>query len=243
MNNYKLIYEEDFKKTSELNSDIWNYEVGEKWANNESQCYVHSSDNCFIENGLLNLKATIHPNNEKCKYQSTRINTANKKHFLYGRFVFRAKMPKGRGSWPAIWFLGEGKLKDVRWPLCGEIDLVEYAGNRNKKVSVAIHTFAYNHRIGTSKGMSIDLANASDQFHDYELDWNKDRLIFKVDNKEILRIDKHKNDGMEEWPFDTPHYLIINLAVGGWYGGKIVDEDLPYLLQIESIKIYEEIEK
>ena len=238
MKDYKLIFEETFSKNGKPNPEIWSFEVGEKWSNNESQCYVEDLKNCYIENGVLNLVATLQ-DQTPCKYQSTRINTYGKKHFLYGKFIIRAKMPQGKGSWPAIWFMGANKKNNVRWPLCGEIDLVEFAGNRMGKVSCAIHTEAYNHKINTDKGKSIDLLTASSSFHDYILDWTKDYLSFSVDDQEIFRVTKEMNDTVEQWPFDQPFFMIINLAVGGWYGGSIVDADLPYRFQIDSIKVYQ----
>ena len=238
MKNYKLVFEEIFNQEGKPNPELWNIEVGEKWANNESQCYVDDLKNAYVKDGKLHLVATLH-DQEKCKYQSARLNTYGKKHFQYGKYVIRAKMPIGKGSWPAIWFLGIGKMNDVRWPLCGEIDLLEFAGNRLGKVSCAIHTQSYNHRIKTDKGTNISLKTASSAFHDYILEWTDEFLSFQVDSKEILRVNKEKGDTVAEWPFDQPYYLIINLAVGGWYGGQIVDEDLPYHLEIESIKVYE----
>lgn len=231
-----LIFEENFNQDS-LNPDIWTFEVGDKWHNNESQCYVDDSKNLYIEDGILNIKATLHED-EACKYKSARINTRYKKHFQYGTFVFTAKMPKGRGAWPAIWMLGSDRGKDLRWPKCGEIDIVEFAGNRPLKASCAIHTASYNHKIDTDKGIRYDLKTATDSFHDYILDWTKDHLIFKVDDREVFKIEKAVTDTENEWPFDKPYDLIINLAVGGWYGGAIKDEDFPFLFQIKSIKVY-----
>src|SRR5690606_22702723 len=187
--------------------------------------------------GILNIQATIH-DASPCKYQSARIHTHHKKHFQYGTFVIRAKMPKGRGAWPAIWMLGADRNKDLRWPACGEIDIVEFAGNRPLKASCAIHTASYNHKIDTDKGTRYDLPTATESFHDYILDWTKDHLIFMVDDKEVFRVEKENGDTDKEWPFDKPYNLIINLAVGGWYGGKIVDTDLPYLFQIEHIQVF-----
>lgn len=235
----KTIFLEDFKQNGPINQDHWNVQVGTKWANNESQCYVDSEKNGYIKEGKLHLVATLNPESE-CKYQSARLNTKGKLEYQYGRLTIRAKMPKGRGAWPALWLMGNTSQNPVRWPLCGEIDLVEFAGNKPGIITCAIHTESYNHRIKTDKGTSISVPDASDAFHDYTLDWTKDSLSFQIDGKEFFRVDKNENDTIKEWPFDQPYYLIINLAVGGWYGGKIVDEDLPYHLEIESIKIEQE---
>lgn len=232
----KTIYFEDFQIDGKINENHWNIEVGNKWANNESQCYVNDSSNGYIKDGKLHLVASLH-DREHCKYQSTRINTRGKIEFQYGKLTIRAKMPKGRGAWPALWLMGNTDKNRVRWPLCGEIDLVEFAGNRPGIITCAIHTESYNHRIKTDKGTRISVPDASEQFHDYTLDWTKDYLSFQIDQKEFFRVEKQEGDTVNEWPFDQLYYVIINLAVGGWYGGKIVDEDLPYHMEIDSIKI------
>lgn len=231
-----IIYDEKFLIDGKPNPDIWTYQVGTKWANNESQCYVEDLEHAYIKNGKLHIKATLHDTTE-CKYRSARLNTKGKLEFMYGKLTIRAKMPKGKGAWPALWLLGNTASNAVRWPLCGEIDLVEFAGNRPGIITCAIHTEAYNHKINTDKGTRISVPDASNAFHDYTLDWTKNHLSFLIDNKEFFRVEKQKGDTISEWPFDQPYYLIINLAVGGWYGGAIKDEDLPFEMQIESIKI------
>lgn len=232
----KIIFQEDFKNAKDVNQDNWNIQVGNKWANNESQCYVDNNQNRYIKDGKLHIVATLNPEDE-CKYQSTRMNTKGKFQFQYGRLTVRAKLPKGRGAWPAFWLMGNTETNQVRWPLCGEIDLMEFSGNKPGIVTCAIHTETYNHHIKTDKGSKITVSDASDHFHDYTLDWTTDYLSFQIDGKEFFKVNKEKNDTVKEWPFDQPYYLIINLAVGGWYGGTIVDEDLPYHLEIESIKV------
>jgi len=234
----KLIYQEKFTKDGPIDTQIWSYEVGTKWANNESQCYVDDGLHGFVKDGKFHIKATFHKN-EECPYRSARLNTKGKLEFQYGTITFRAKMPKGRGAWPALWLMGNTAKNRVRWPLCGEIDLLEFAGNRPGIITCAIHTESYNHRINTQKGSRIAIPDASDAFHDYTLVWTDQYLSFQVDQEEYLRVEKQEGDTVEKWPFDQPYYLIMNLAVGGWYGGSIVDEDLPYEMEIESIEIYQ----
>jgi beta-glucanase (GH16 family) len=233
----KLIYHQDFKQVGSIDRTLWTLEVGEKWANNESQCYVDDSDHAFIKDGKLTLKATIHEG-ESCKYRSARLNSRGKFEYQYGKLIIRAKMPTGRGAWPALWLMGAQK-GFVKWPQCGEIDLVEFAGNRPGIITCAIHTQTYNHRKGNDKGTKISVKDASQTFHDYILIWTKEYLSFQIDDIEFFRVRKVAGDTADEWPFDQPFYLIMNLAVGGWYGGKIVDQDLPFDMQIESIKIYQ----
>ncbi len=238
MSEYQLIFFEDFTVDGAPDENIWNHEVGEKWANNESQCYVNDRDHSYIENSILHLKATYELG-AHCPYKSARLTTYGKKHFRYGKFVVRAKMPVGRGSWPAIWFLGNTKKERVPWPKCGEIDLLEFAGNKPQQVTCAIHTETYNHKIHTQKNKRTVLTDASSQFHDYTLIWTEKELVFYVDDEEVMRIEKQPNDTISEWPFDDPYYLIINLAVGGWYAGEIKSSDLPFDFQIDSIKVFQ----
>ncbi len=231
-----IIYDEKFLVDGKPDPKIWTYQVGTKWANNESQCYVEDINQAYVSNQSLKIKATLNDSDE-CRYVSARLSSKGKLEFMYGKLTIRAKMPKGRGAWPALWLMGNTSSNQVGWPLCGEIDLVEFAGNRPGIVTSAIHTKSFNHTINTDKGAKIELSDASDAFHDYELDWTKDYLKFSCDGKEYFRVTKEANDTVNEWPFDHPYYLIMNLAVGGWYGGEIHDEDLPYVMEIKSIKI------
>lgn len=238
MSLYKLVFEEDFLVDGRPDEQTWNHEVGERWSNNESQCYVNDCEHSYIKDSILHIRATFEKG-AHCPYKSARITTYGKKHFQYGKFVISAKLPKGRGSWPAIWFMGEARKDRVPWPRCGEIDLMEYAGNRSHQVTCAIHTETYNHKIHTEKFAKHLLDDASDVFHDYIMEWTKDELIFMVDDHELMRVQKQPTDTFAEWPFDQPFYMILNLAVGGWYAGSIVDEDLPFEFQVDSIRIYQ----
>jgi beta-glucanase (GH16 family) len=232
----KRLYHETFTQDGKPNPAIWTLEVGEKWANNESQCYVDDLDHAFVKDGVLTIRSTIH-HNEHCKYRSARLNSKGKLEFLYGKLTIRAKMPKGKGAWPALWLMGNTAQNKVRWPLCGEIDLVEFAGNRPGIITCAIHTDTYNHTKQNDKGKKIKVLDASTAFHDYTLDWTKDYLSFQIDGKEFYRVEKQPGDTVKEWPFDTPYYVIMNVAVGGWYAGPITDQDLPWEMQIASITI------
>lgn len=229
------VFKADFSHDRELDPAIWTIETGDRWANNEQQIYVDDKEHLFIENGVLTLRAT----RENKTYRSTRINTFNTIHFRHGRFLFRAKMPKGRGSWPAIWLLGTSVKKGLGWPRCGEIDILEYAGNRPKTITSALHTNARNHRRNNERIASVEIDDLSDRFHDYVLLWTKDRMRFSIDGKELVTFFRKAHDGHDVWPFDDPFYLIINLAVGGWYGGPIADEDFPFDFQIAKIEIHQ----
>jgi beta-glucanase (GH16 family) len=237
MSTYTLVFYEDFDDEGQPKASDWNFQVGDKWANKELQCYTDAIENCFIQDSKLVIRATL--NEGPCKYQSARINTKGKHAWQYGKFIIRAKMPKGRGSWPALWFLGQNLSQEVRWPLCGEIDLMEFNGNQPHTIYGSLHSATYNHKIGTERTTTIHLKDPSDAFHDYGVEWTKDFISFSIDGNVYARYDKHKDDTEKEWPFDQPFYLIINLAVGGMFGGTVFDEDLPYVLEVDWIKIYQ----
>ncbi len=237
MNPYELVFFEDFLEDGPLNPQDWNIEVGDKWANQERQCYRNDVTNIHISNSLLRLIATHH--SDGCRYRSARINTRGKHAWMYGMFVIKAKMPKGRGSWPALWFLGSNLSHTVGWPACGEIDLMEYAGQRPKTIYGSLHSKTYNHKINTERTLTTEIDDLSDVFHEYKVEWTPDHICFYVDDTCYGCCHKEPQDTASEWPFDQPFYLIINLAVGGMFGGEVVDEDLPFVFEIDWIKIYQ----
>jgi beta-glucanase (GH16 family) len=239
MHTYKLVYFEDFLTDGPLNQADWNFQIGDKWHNRELQCYTNDISNCYIKDSKLIIKATIH-DQEHCKYRSTRINTKDKRMWQYGKFEIKAKMPKGRGSWPALWLLGHNLSEENRWPLCGEIDLMEFAGHKPNTIFGSLHSGAYNHRKGTERTTTYHLDDPSDTFHVYGIIWDAHKIAFTIDDHVYASYKKGEKDTAYEWPFDQPFYLIINLAVGGMFGGVVHDEDLPYQLEIDWIKVYQQ---
>jgi beta-glucanase (GH16 family) len=232
----KLVFQEIFS-TPNLDEDVWNLEVGEKWANNESQCYVNHSKNLVLTPGNLRLIADINPLEERCRYQSIRMNTKGKKEFKYGTFIVRARLPKGLGSWPAIWFLPHD-IGQVRWPKCGEIDLMETVGKDPGVIHFSLHTETLNHRLGTHRTYFKSIPNITEGFHDYKMIWTEQAISFYVDDQHYVTFEA--GDKSEAtWPFDKPYYLIINIAVGGFWGGTIVEEDMPYIMDIAKVEVYQ----
>lgn len=232
----RLIFEQTFKKAGTLDPTIWNVEVGEKWANAELQAYVNDPQTCWIDQGVLHLQA-IRTQGASKPYWSARVNTKDKAMWQYGRFIVRAKLPKGVGAWPAIWFL-PFDIGPVRWPLCGEIDLVELVGRKPEQVHFSLHSASYNHTLNNHRTYVADIKGVQDGFHDYQMDWDERSIAFFVDGKLQVRFEKKPSDTEKEWPFDKRYYLILNVAVGGTWGGKVIDADLPFLMQVQSIKVY-----
>lgn len=237
MEHKNLVFEELFTGHT-LNRESWNVEVGEKWHNAEAQCYVDDTDHLKVHDGLT-LLAKVHPEALKCRYQSVRMNTRGKKEWQYGTFVVRAKVGKGVGSWPAIWFLPTD-IGPVKWPRCGEIDLMEVVGRDPEVIHFSLHTEWYNHILKTQRTKFIHIPGIHDDFHDYKMVWTALDISFYVDDQHIVTFKKpSEHEPIESWPFDKPYYLILNIAVGGTWGGKIQEEDMPYQMDVASVRVYQ----
>jgi beta-glucanase (GH16 family) len=155
----------------------------------------------------------------------------------------RAKLPRGRGVWPAIWMLGVDRER-AGWPRCGEIDMMEYVGFDPHVVHANIHTGKYNHVRGTGKGSQLRVEAPFDDWHIYALEWHSDRLDFFVDDKKFFTYTKEKEAREDVWPFDQPCYLILNLAIGGSWGAQrgIDDAIFPQRFEIDYVRIYQQVE-
>lgn len=215
----KLVWEENFSEPV-LNESVWNFELGDGcpnlcgWGNNERQ--VYTTKNHEIKNGNL----IIHAKKEGNSYTSTKITTKDKKIFQYGRMEARAKLPVGHGIWPAFWMLGQN-ISQVGWPKSGEIDILEYIGREPHMVFTTLHTQdSHGNTINTKK---TSFPNIEEGFHVFALDWTKDKMDFFVDDILVYTFQPEiKNENT--WPFDKPFYFILNVAIGGNFGGPAVDD-------------------
>lgn len=231
----KLIWEENFDGT-ELNENYWNFELGDGcpnlcgWGNNEVQIYT--KENHQVKDGFLTITAKL----ENGVYSSTRITTKSKKEFKYGRIEARAKLPLGKGLWPAFWMLGSN-ISEVGWPTCGEIDILEYVGREPESIFTSVHT-ADSH--GMTKNTRKDIVPGIEEgFHTYAIDWNEDRIEFLIDD-ELFYTFTPENKSVEVWPFNQPFFIIVNLAIGGNFGGPDVDDSIfPQEFILDYIKVYE----
>jgi len=231
----KLVWADEFDG-KELNQDDWSLIVGDGcpklcgWGNDELQ--VYTDRNHRVENGMLYIKAE----REGDHYTSTRINTKGKKAFQYGRFEVRAKLAVGKGVWPAFWLLGNN-IDQVGWPLCGEIDVLEYVGRSPQEIFTSLHTKAAHGDDANTKTTHIE--DIEEGFHTYTADWTKDQIAFYVDGQKVYTF-APKVKSQEVWPYDQPFYLLVNLAVGGNFGGKEVDHSVfPQEFVIDYIRVYQ----
>ena len=235
----KLVWSDEFDYNGLPDPTRWNYEEG-MLRNNEAQYYTRGDErNARVNDGFLTIEAQKDEDG-RAAYSSASLLTRGKKSFRYGRFEVRAKVPVGKGTWPAIWMLGEN-IDEVGWPECGEIDIMENVGFDSLKIHGNIHTEAFNHVKKTNKGNAITVEAPWENFHVYSVDWRPDTIHFFVDDQKYFSYAKPENATDAEWPFDKPHNLILNLAIGGGWGGQqgIDDSRFPHEFVIDYVRVYE----
>jgi len=237
----KPSWQEEFDNTGAPLNKNWNYDIGGSgWGNNELQYYTNSLSNASVANGLLTITAQ-NENKEGKTYTSARLVTRGKLDVLYGRFEIRAKLPSGRGTWPAIWMLPTDRVYGD-WPKSGEIDIMEHVGYDQNVVHFSTHSEAYYFKINTQKTATKKIETASDAFHLYRVDWTPNFIRGFYDNEQVFEFINEKKT-YKEWPFDQKFHLLLNVAVGGdWGGAKGVDENIwPQKMQVDYVRYYKMI--
>lgn len=244
---YTLIWADEFEQGGLPDDQNWAYDTARNadgWWNDELQYYSAARErNARIEDGRLIIEAHREPvpieqfpDTGDQSYTSARLFTKGKAAWQYGYFEIRAKLPCGRGLWPAIWTLPEG---DLNWPDDGEIDIMEYVGWDKDRFHATVHTRDNNHTLGTHFGASLTSPTACGGFHTHSLLWTEDEILVAVDGEPYFHYPKG-NKGYREWPFDRPHYLLLNLAIGGWGGQDGIDPDaFPAQMEIDYVRIYQ----
>lgn len=236
----KLVWADEFKNKGLPDSNKWGYDTGgHGWGNNELQFYTNQrKENARIEKGKLIIEARKE-NYQNAKYTSARLVTKNKGDWKYGRIEVKAKLPKGKGIWPAIWMLPT-KWEYGGWPKSGEIDIMENVGYMPDSVFGTIHTERFNHAIGTQKTKGLYFNNLSSAFHIYSVEWKENNIDFFIDNKKYYSFSNDKT-GSESWPFNKEFHLLLNVAVGGNWGGKFgVDDSIfPQTMEVDYVRVYQ----
>ena len=227
--NWKLAWSEEFDYTGLPDPHYWNYEVG--FVRDTDQLYYTYADtrNTRVENGVLieevhrDFNSTA-PNGRKYNYTSGSIRSQYKVHFLYGKFESLLKVPPGEGTWPALWLLGINR-DTANWPICGEVDMMEYIGNTPNTLWATFHMAGPNYPKDPeySVGGTLVTNNASSIYHNYTFTWTTDDVALYIDDKMVVQYSKPTNPDLKTWPYDLPFFLIINMAIGGGWGGKIDD--------------------
>ena len=236
------VWQDEFDYTGLPATAKWGYDVGgHGWGNNELQFYTERLENAKVENGNLVITA-IKENYQGKNYTSARLISKNKGDWLYGRIEVRAKLPTGRGTWPAIWMLPTDWAYGG-WPNSGEIDIMEHVGYDVNNVLFSIHTKNYNHSIGTQRSGSLHIPTATTEFHLYRVDWTPYAVRGYFDNQLVFTF-VNDGKGYATWPFDKKFHILLNLAVGGnWGGAQGVDETIwPKSLEIDYVRVYKMIE-
>jgi beta-glucanase (GH16 family) len=244
-----LVWSDEFNIDGAIDSSKWFHQTqlpsGGNWYNNEEQHYTDRLENSYVSNGILNIVAKKEEYTEQGvtkQYTSARLNS--KEVFKYGRMVIRAKLPSGTGTWPAIWMLGKNINEDggywdssygtTAWPACGEIDIMEHWGKNQNFVQSAMHTpSSYG---GTINHGGQNISTASSDFHEYELDWNAERMIFSVDGVEHYTYNPSTKNACE-WPYDAEQYFLLNIAIE--QGGADITETA---MEIDYIRVYQNAE-
>jgi beta-glucanase (GH16 family) len=252
---YQLVWSDEFNYKGKPDTSKWGFEEGFV-RNLEKQYYQQDLKNTRVEKGQLILEthkenvnntafvskeAKDWKNNwENANYSSASLTTKGIAEWTYGRIEIRAQLPEGRGLWPAFWMLGTN-YDEVRWPECGEIDIMEHVGFEPDSIFGTIHTKAYNHMKKTEKGKKSYIEKPYSSHHIFAIEWTPEKMDFMLDDVVYNQIEnEHKST--HEWPFDQDFYLKINIAVGGMLGGQkgIDDSIFPQKMLIDYVRVYQQ---
>ncbi len=235
----KLIWSDEFDYNGLPNASKWGYDVGGNgWGNNELQYYTQNEiKNASVTNGILTIAALKEPINGKA-YSSARLITKGKMDLQYGKIEIKAKLPAGRGSWPALWMLSS--KNPFSWPNDGEIDIMEHVGYDFGKIHASVHTQKYNHMIGTQKTAYTMVADCATAFHVYAVEWNAQKITVSIDGVSFFSF-ANDGTGYQSWPFANSMHLIMNIAVGGnWGGAQGVDDTIfPIVMEVDYVRVYQ----
>ena len=236
---YHLVWHDEFDSGSELNADDWTHEVQRQgWVNNELQNYVnHRTPEGRLVTSISDGHLRITALKENGKVYSGRVYAKVKEGWTYGYIEASIKLPKGKGTWPAFWMM---PVNFRSWPADGEIDIMEEVGANPNYVSSSLHANAHVHTNNTQVTHEMYLAGAEDDFHTYAIEWTAKNITTYVDGKQQLSYD-NRGLGRDDWPYDDPFYVILNLAWGGDWGGYrgIDDNALPVTMEVDYVRVFQ----
>jgi len=248
---WSLVWSDEFDYTGQPDASKWSFDTegnNWNWGNDEAQNYTPASNNnAWVENGNLVIEARKEQyywagDGETKEYTSARLITQRKGDWLYGKVEVKALLPTGKGMWPAIWMLPTDS-EYGGWPKSGEMDIMENVGYDPNVIHCNIHTESYNHSIGTNKGNSMTITDPHINWHIYSIEWNKENASFYCDGNLVFSFDNEHNT-YKEWPFDKPFHLLLNIAVGGGWGGtEGIDNNIfPQQMLVDYVRVYEQSE-
>lgn len=241
---WELVWADEFDTAGSPSEELWIYDIGDGcpqlcgWGNNELQYYTDSISNVYIKEGFLHIKI-LKDSIENKAYSSTRIKS--KSDMLYGKVEVRLKNPTKKGTWPAVWMLPtHNKYGD--WPQSGEIDIMEHVGYNPDSIFGTVHTESYNHIKRTQKGGARGIKTNESKFHNYSIIWDKSKIDFFIDEQLYFTFENEKK-GSSEWPFDQNFHLIMNIAVGGNWGGSqgIADDLSGQTMTVDYVRVYKDV--
>lgn len=206
-----LVWSDEFNGSGVPDAANWGYEIGNNgWGNNEIEFYTNLSQNARQENGVLKIEAR----KAKNMWTSARLVSKGKVTFTYGRLVFRAKLPAGSGTWPALWMLGSD-IDSAGWPACGEVDVMEHIGREPTKVHCSLHSpSSFGNTVNTAV-KTVDTYNT--EFHNYQVNWTPEKIEFSIDSVLLYTYNPAVKNA-STWPFNKPFFIIMNIAMGGNWG-------------------------
>ena len=216
----------------------WTYDIG-YIANEEAQYYTSRRENSRVEDGHLVIEARKEPW-MGYDYTSARLKTQGRFELLYGKVEIRARLPTGRGTWSALWMLG-ANIQQAGWPRCGEIDIMENVGYDPLVIHGAVHTEAHNHTRNNHRKGTIEASPPPwEAFHVYSMEWAPDRIEIFLDGERYFSFE-NEGTGTAAWPFDQPEFLILNVAIGGSWGGQqgIDDALFPHRMLVDYVRVYQ----
>jgi beta-glucanase (GH16 family) len=275
---YELVWSDEFSVDGAPDPSKWGYDVGSGgWGNNEEQFYTADRENSRIEDGRLIIEVHQNTSTRTPSYTSARLLTRGKASWKYGRVEVRAKLPSATGLWPAIWMLAQNDIYgNAYWPDNGEIDIIEAVGYESdplfKEITgkpeqpnahSTLHTYERNHLTSQGMGGSTFLSTLSTEFHVYGMTWDEESLRFDIDGNEhfsvqrasIIPLRNPPDELWPYWPFDQEFFLILNVAVGGSWGGHFntglypqspygsdgIDHDAswPQRMEVDYVRVYQ----
>lgn len=248
LDGYDLLWNDEFNGNA-LDETIWNYEPHEPgWTNEELQEYTTSTDNVFVRDGSLIIKAIKTEKDGSDYYTSGKVTSQNKKDFTYGKVVARAKVPEGQGLWPAIWMMPKDEGFYGQWPKCGEIDIMEVLCSNTKTAYGTIH---YGEPHAEQQGIyNLDSGSFSEDFHEFSVEWEPGEMRFYIDGNLYHTVNdwftavKDEEEKPYPAPFNQPFFVQMNLAVGGtWPGNPDETTDFDKAeFEIDYVRVYQKPE-
>jgi len=232
-----LVWQDEFDVDGAPDASKWTYNIGtgnNGWGNGESQYYTDRADNAVIQDGSLIITAK-REDFSGSEFTSARLLTQDLFEFTHGRVDVRAKLPIGGGTWPAIWTLG-ANIDEVGWPECGEIDIMEHVGNSQNTVHNSIHNnSSFGNTVNTSSKV-IDGVN--DGFHIYSVNWTEEQITFLIDD-EVTYTYIVDPQTVDNWPFTADQFIILNVAMGGSFGGDIDPDFVESTMEVDYVRVYQ----